>query len=67
MMSTTGNSAAERNSSVALIITHTIKTGEEKRIRRMICVKCGADAFSPEQDMAMKLKQVAREMQEKLR
>jgi hypothetical protein len=30
-MSTAGNMETERNRSVALIITHTIKTGEEKR------------------------------------
>ena len=50
---------------------HTIltdeKTGKVRRIRRMICVKCGDHAFSPEQYLAGKYKQVAAEMTEELR
>lgn len=42
------------------------RTGKERRIRRMICVQCGDHAFSPEQYLAMKLKEVAGEMRKRL-
>jgi len=45
-MSTTGKSEVNRNRSVALIITHTVKTGEEKRYEAWLTeILCAVSSF----------------------
>ncbi len=40
------------------------KTGKVKKVRRMVCVNCGDEAFSPEQYLARKFREVAAGMKE---